>query len=479
MANEHTGFWLALLDFGNGEEERRKNWNAYCYWRFGEFLRQLIAPAELKNIREKIDLPSGFTGDFERCWEQFAADLGGHPQTPKLNSFMDFSGTELTDNVSLAGRLLIGANFRETVFKGQTADFRGAEFFGLTEFDGADFFQLKSNSHNDFGASFSRSTFHDLATFDRVKFPYLTMFDGVEFRDSASFSQAEFWSRTAELNVSHGGEVQFDLTQFHGTVAFWKAKFGTASFIGAEMKKAADFHDAVFCSSINFNNARFQGTSMFRKATFWRPPKFFEAELHEDVTFSEANWKVAEESYRRSFRRNGSKVRTDAEGAMRAWDRLALIMSQREKLPERHEFFRLKMRAQRQRDGLGLLSFLNLLFDKTSDYGWSVGRALSCWSAQFVVMGAVHFGLALNCSSGSDAGWLQVLKHGILLSFANSHAFLRLAAGDGWLHGSRDAIVNSCPTDWPFVYIGLAQAVLGPILLFLVLLTLRNRFRLG
>lgn len=73
----------------------------------------------------------------------------------------------------------------------------------------------------------------------------------------------------------------------------------------------------------------------------------------------------------------------------------------------------------------------------------------------------------------------QVVLDALFLSFANSHAFLRLASSGGWLHDSRDAILNACAADGLFNYFGLAQAVIGPILLFLVLLTLRNRFRLG
>ena len=61
------------------------------------------------------------------------------------------------------------------------------------------------------------------------------------------------------------------------------------------------------------------------------------------------------------------------------WDRLALMMSRLEKLPERHEFYRLRMRVQRKRDRWGVQSLTNWLFDVLCDYGWSVRRALCCW----------------------------------------------------------------------------------------------------
>lgn len=482
MTHQFTEFWLALLEFGDSEEQRQKNWNDYCCWRFSPILEQLLEPDELARIRTKLDFPSGYSGDFEQRFNEFAAGHGGHAQPPTQRSFMDFSGRVLSEDASFAGRLLIGANFRETVFKGRRAEFNEAEFLGLTEFEGAEFCLM--NSHHDHGVSFSEATFHGRAAFDRGKFPYLTSFDGVRFRNSVSFTEVEFWPRSAEQDDPQSCEAKFDQSQFQGSVNFWNAEFGNASFTEVEMLGSAIFQDAVFRGSADFNNAKFRGTTSFGHAAFWMPPKFFETELHEDVTFAGANWEKAEESYWRSCRGKDSKamVKYDADRAMRAWDRLALIMSQREKLPERHEFFRLKMRAQRQRDGRSLLSFLNWLFDVLSDYGWGVGRALTCWAVQFVAMGLVLAVMALNCFPSSIGGLkhaFRVVLDAQFLSFANSHAFLRLASSGGWLHESRNAILNSCEADRLFNYSGLAQAVIGPILLFLVLLTLRNRFRLG
>ena len=64
------------------------------------------------------------------------------------------------------------------------------------------------------------------------------------------------------------------------------------------------------------------------------------------------------------FCKGGFQDDVSFSGAVPAWDRLALIMSQRERLPERHQFFKLKMRALRQRDGLSLPSFMKAQFTK-------------------------------------------------------------------------------------------------------------------
>lgn len=240
------------------------------------------------------------------------------------------------------------------------------------------------------------------------------------------------------------------------------------------MKGTAFFRDAVFRDSVNFNNAKFQGTTAFTDAVFWKPPRFFEAELHEDVTFTGVNWKKAEESFWHSGSRDRSKARVtnDPESAMRAWNRLALIMGQQEKRHERHEFFRLMMRARRRRDGYrSVSSIANWLFDKLSDYGWGIGRAFFWWCCH-IFAGAMVLTIAANCP--------MVAWNSLVVSFANSLAFLRLGSEGGYLHGPHAVLEKATShAERIFILVGTIQAVLGPILLFLVLLTLRNRFRLG
>ena len=472
--NRSAEFWLALLKLGDSEEERRRSWNIYCGWKCGGIIEQLLTPGEREEIGEKLNIPSSVAGGIEGIFDQIAAEHGGHPQPGRLHSYMDLSGKELPKYTSFAGRVLIGANFRGTVFSGRRADFTGAEFIGLTEFDGADFRSIESNGHRDHGSSFSRSTFHNQASFDRVRFSNTTNFNGAVFRDSASFSQIGFGPGDAGSDDPGGGIVEFDRAEFHGSVDFWKTEFCSASFAGAEMKGAANFRNARFRGSINFNNARFRGTTSFADAEFWKPPKFFEAELHEDVTFTGADWKEAENFNRHASGHDNSKakVRNDAEAAMRAWDRLALIMGQQEKLLERHEFYRLMMRARRHRDGRwSLSSIVNWLFDRLSDYGWGIGRAFFWWCIH-ILAGAALLTVGANCP--------MMAWHSLQVSFANSLAFLRLGSEGGYLHGPHsDLETATAHAEWVFILVGTSQAVLGPVLLFLVLLTLRNRFRLG
>ncbi|MDE0303408.1 MAG: pentapeptide repeat-containing protein [Albidovulum sp.] len=180
----------------------------------------------------------------------------------------------------------------------------------------------------------------------------------------------------------------------------------------AEFHAEADFTGIRFQATASFNNSEFQNTTSFEKASFGRPPEFFETEIHEDVDFSGVDWESAEQSYSRWLHRNDDPVsiRKQAGKAVRAWDRLALIMGKQDKLPERHDFFRLKMHAQRQRDGFTLLSAANWLFDTLSDYGWGVRRAFSWWIGH-IAMGAVILADGWQTVGRlSPTAWLSALQ---------------------------------------------------------------------
>ena len=203
----------------------------------------------------------------------------------------------------------------------------------------------------------------------------------------------------------------------------------------------------------------------------------------EDTDFSGINWRKAESCYAVSWwskivpflsKDSTGSDAVDASSAIQAWDRLALMMSRLEKLPERHEFYRLRMRAQRKRDWWGVQSLANWLFDVLCDYGWSIRRALCWWWLHFVAMGVVIYGHtdAVN-KAGEERLW-----DSLLVSFSNAHSFFGLTSEGGYLYEARQRLVASIGDVSILNTVGVIQTFIGPILLFLLLLTVRNRFRL-
>ncbi len=150
-------------------------------------------------------------------------------------------------------------------------------------------------------------------------------------------------------------------------------------------------------------------------------------------------------------------------------------MSKLEKPLDRHRFFRYKMRVRRRVDS-PLLRIINWLFEKTADYGWGVGRACAWWFGHWVLSAVILFVNAWPSVSRANLGKFVLASIGT--GFANAHAFLFLAASGGYLEESRKLLASN--DAWGLVKgIGVAEAILGPIFLFLVLLTLQKRFRLA
>ena len=408
---------------------------------------------------------------------------------------MDFSDHIFKEHVCFSDRILINSNFERTKFL-SLADFRNTTFVGMAKFD---------NSAFEMRSRFDQSEFENTVYFRSATFKETTVFDGTRFKVSAYFEKTKFMAVPGVAGCSLGGvgfrnaiftnEVNlreafleisgdFEGAKFEDAANFQSIVFSkNANFRKTEFSRVADFSFSEFKQESNFSDASFESTTYFRSTNFFEPPKFFEADLHEDTDFSGIDWHRSEGSYTASFwsriacNWNNGRMDSDivsASSAMQAWDRLALVMSKLEKSPERHNFYRLRMRAQRKRDGWGLVSLVNWLFEVLADYGWSVRRALISWLLHFVGMGLFLFTQAWS----SSEEWRGILSDSLLVSFANAHAFLGLAGNGGYLYEARIRLATKIHDVSVLNAVGVLETVIGPILLFLLLLTLRNRFRL-
>lgn len=468
---EHYINWLNLLDTGHSDAEKIDNWNMCLF-------------SKIENINAFF--PNNIPENVEKMKNSYSSKLNSQefnervifptehqelpelPQEPnvRIESYMDFSEETFRENISFAGRVLIGADFRNAVFEGW-ADFRGAVFLGLTHFEGARFKgreTMQPASHGQI--SFANSVFCNTVSLKDTEFLGITSFDTAEFLSAGYFQNAIFG-----MNTEQGG------------VVFNNVKFGSeANFSNTTFKGAGRFKKVEFNGHANFNNSIFNGTTIFRGATFRQPPKFFEANVHEDVNFNGIDWHQAERSYSKPKNKDVTRdeITERAENAVLAWERLTLIMSEQEKPWERHQFFRLKMRAKRHADGImSISSIANRIFDVLSDYGWGIGRAFAWWFGHIVLFGVI---LTITADyqireHGGQPDW-TVPRDGFLVSLSNSLSFLRLQRG--YLSSYFEELAKVLEqVMWLFSLVGTLQAILGPILLFLVFLALRNHFRLG
>ena len=454
----NAAFWLALLDMGQDIGQRARFWNGYLGWKL---------PPRIKGEGEPydgwpqliVDPPDGGWPELadkeKETIETLAEQNGGHPEFG--HGYMDFSDHTFCDEVDLSGLILVLANFNKAKFEKEVRFSKKTRFYAQSSFreavfeEGLDCWKAWFEADVDF----TGSRFKKGAWFIGVEFMGGASFTDVVFEERANFNDSRFEERYFSGGIMPLFLVSFRNARFMGWTSFREVLFGndeTAYSRRSWPERRVDFTDTVFMT-----------TTDFRGAVFGGPPAFFNAELHEDTDFSRVDWKRAD----------NDNIRVDY--AIRAWERLELIMSKLEKPLDRHRFFRYKMRARRRLDG-PLLKVINWLFEKTADYGWGVGRACAWWLGHWVLSAVILFVNAWPSISSANLGKFVLASIGT--GFANAHAFLFLAASGGYLEESRKLLASN--DAWGLVKgIGVAEAILGPIFLFLVLLTLQKRFRLA
>lgn len=459
MANEHTAFWLALLNM-HDDSERARLWNGYLGWKlppkvkgegvFSTGWPQLIVHPPKGGWPELSDEDKNFL-------DELAAANGGHPEFT-THEYMDFSGHVFSGPADFSHLILIGSTFTDARFKDNVKFTEETRFYAQSWFRNVQFESSLLCDRTEFEATvdFNGACFKGAATFIGVKFMGGASFANVTFESHAMFNDSQFEERYFSGGITIRCIADFTNTTFLAPASFREVLFGNNDNAYSRRlwpERRADFSDAQFMASTDF-----------RRAVFGGAPAFFNAKLHEDTDFARVNWQIAETE------------NIPIDYAIRAWERLELMMSKLDKPLDRHQFFRLKMRARRRVDGR-LLRVTNWLFETLADYGWGIGRAFLWWLVHWTASGFVLFANTWTGDMNVDRWKLCVAALGT--AFGNAHAFLGLTAAGGYLERGRRMIEDNDVSGVLTTAVGTTEAVFGPVFVFLLLLTLRNRFRLA
>lgn len=332
MANKHTEFWLALLDQDKDTDQRTRLWNGYLGWKLpprikGEGKPQTGWPKLI------VDPPNGgwpeLTEGDKNMLDGLASTHGGHPQFSSSN-YMDFGNHTFSEGDVFSKLILVDSDFSNAQFKNEMFQFDDTQFYCQTPFFNATFEGIVHFHKVRFDAPvyFGRSHFNSLATFMGVEFMGGASFNHVLFNSQVMFNDSRFEERYFSGNSTVPILADFTNAKFMAKASFREVLFGN--------DESAYSRTLWPERRVDFTNAEFMDTTDFRKAIFGGAPAFFNATLHEDTDFGGVDWKKAETS------------NISVDYAIRAWERLELIMSRLEKPLDRHLFFRLKMRDYKE-----------------------------------------------------------------------------------------------------------------------------------
>ncbi|MEP3199184.1 MAG: hypothetical protein ABJO57_15005 [Lentilitoribacter sp.] len=253
-------------------------------------------------------------------------------------------------------------------------------------------------------------------------------FKNVVFSDDAHFGESDF------------GMVGFNNCTFQGTATFEDARFEIPSFINSTFSNTTSFENAQFLSYV---------------------PTFYSTSIHEDTNFSGAVWPNAD-----------PKITGEAGGvSIRAYECLRKIMVTQGKLDQEYLFMKLEMAVRRKSDSLGRTIPL-YMYGVLSDYGWSYLRP-ALGMALIWLLGVVYFSIYV-CREGSFTPDKPLRCDFDMMALSFSNLFSFLGIGRTLLTDEISSLDSV-----PFAeFTAGCQMVIGPILLFFILLALRNQFRM-
>lgn len=286
-------------------------------------------------------------------------------------------------------------------------------------------------------ADFRGCHFESHANFQGAAFSAGARFSFVHFQRAADFSGAVF-----------GDGADFSLS--------WFAEHDGASFSRACFDGAADFMLCCFLADVGFNDAVFRGGASFQRAEFRRSvPEFFHCQQHQATAFT------AEPPYWPEV--------TPSNGVQgkAAYTRLRQMMNDLAKVDEEYFFYRQEMRCkaaiEHWPDNWVIKGFGGL-----SDFGFSITRPLLALFAMWCVPAIVYLGHYAPAIMDGSVEMSPLgpfgLSFGFLFSFFGFPKLFFEPVVDGM--GPVLTLLAG------------VQTIMGFVLLFLLGLGLRNRFRL-
>jgi uncharacterized protein YjbI with pentapeptide repeats len=399
-----------------------------------------------------------------------------------------------------------GASFFVATFTSE-ASFLRATFAGEAYFEGATFTSE---------AKFLRARFTGEANFGQATFTGQADFEGATFTGKANFEWATFEGEANFLQATFTGEAYFLQATFAGKAYFTEATFtGEAEFWGATFTGQALFLEATFTGQTNFEHTEFLGMTIFGEVSFTAVATFHAARFGKTVSFRGSDWGAVPDFIGTAWKDGVAvddfeQLQTNLNNGTLDWrtpststptptpitDRLQALRKMArdaDDRPRELDYFALELQARYQGKELGarLKRCLVSLYGWFSDYGRGVFLPLRGLMELCLLSMLCYWVLADGDGSVLSKDRLFAMTYGVLpdvdwslwdnaLLFSLVNALPTLGAGSTARESSVAALYGSNISDVPGLVHGIAvgEGVIGLILLFLIALGLRNRFRL-
>lgn len=332
----------------------------------------------------------------------------------------------------------------------------------LKPFDGQELTQIRQKfaerarqrsinmpSH-DLEIDFQSCHFNDKLRLHGYVFAHAT-FNGAEFSEHASFSRVTFTGNAEFINAKFIQDAEFINAEFSWNTNFSSAIFsGDAYFNRATFSGPANFRGATFSNKAIFTNAEMKAPTFFEVCRFDKfPPQLHGATLHQRTNWRRVSWP----------RLKGLELQ-EVEDLTDDYSVLKLEMDKQKRHEDELMFFSKELECRQVELGI-IKGFHILLYGWTCNYGQSIILPL-CWLINLIILG---WNLIMSAYM-PEITWDKAL----LTSIAN-------CLGSFGVHKELVGSLLKCASVGTQMLLML-QGITALILLFLIGLGLRNRFRM-
>ncbi len=482
----------AALDAGKSEEEAheaaRSVWNGWAQTLLEE-QKSLKQSNQWKIYNEydaDLDVFRDFGGNEEtRNWLNNA-----HIELSSLqfsNSTQEI--TEYTSDLSSSN----DNSKHLTLYCIKLVNFSGYIFPGFCNF---------SKSRFNCNVSFRRASFLREAWYEKTSFNNKVWFENINFSDNACFNETSFKEEAFFYKTLFSENVWCKKATFHNKTSFYKIKVsGNARFKNTIFLELVSFDGASFEGTANYENVHFNKNASFVETTFGGPVSllgthflseafFFGVNTERGFDTASANFKnnvpnFIQANFKKSPRLDHIKVPIigfwkslitlpDIKniGRFRILRGLAIDAHdyERERL-----FFKGEMRAKRGTEEWfywNISWWFSVFYDFFSDFGKSVWRPFLAWVTLIPIFAWIYFLTATQkpCAEYLGNALYLAAQNALIFFAANRKKELSDAYECFYSDG------NKLP-EW-LGLIGLGNTLLSAIFLFLMLLGVRNLFKI-
>lgn len=170
-----------------------------------------------------------------------------------INSFLQLSNSTLQGSTDISNSQLRGLMVVGTVFEGLVI-FSNSQIYGMAHFDNSSFYKIFfDNTSFHLGAVFKKAKFHNVSSFRFVNFLDSTDFENAEFNCVGHFEGATFNSYSSKIPTFRGCKIDSTRLEFSDDSHFTQNDYSEDAIKNISfLKRLADEHGQTD-QALNFN----------------------------------------------------------------------------------------------------------------------------------------------------------------------------------------------------------------------------------